>query len=766
MAPTAIARPAPSEMNILVADDQPEIRRFVRATLGPLGHNLVEAADGASAVRSLLERQFAVILLDVRMPDMSGFAAARLIRSGESSSRTPIIFLTGLAMGREEVLEGYDVGAADYLIKPFQPEILRAKVAFFVEMHRMQEALARSEAELRQVNEGLDQRVQQRTRELADTNQALQQEMSERAQAQQALRGRDRMVATLLSNLPGYAYRCRADAELTLEFISDGVDEITGHPAREYLDGPRFTRYHNMSPAERSRVMTHLRWALADGLPFEMEYRIRSRSGEERWVWERARGDYSEAGELLRIDGFVTDITARKRAERQLEHTIYHDPLTNLANRQLLRDRLEHCLELQKRGPRKPFAVLLADLDRFKLVNDSLGHTAGDLVLIEVAQRIGKSLRAGDTLARLGGDEFALLLENLEDAEEASAAARRIREAVRPPVLVGGQEVYLPTASVGIALSSAGPPGGGRGEAGYSEADQMLRDADTAMYRAKEAGRDRHVVFDITMRESAMATHRLDTDLRHAVSGNELRIRYQPIVELLSGEIAGFEALVRWQHPERGLLAPGDFMPLAEETGLVTSIDQQVLRAAGRQCSQWSRRFHRPITMSVNVSTVAFGWRGLAGQVMEALREAELPPGQLKLEVTESALVKDPALAATVLQELHEVGVQICVDDFGTGFSNLSSLSRYPISCLKIDRVFVVRLVESAKDRNIVECIVLMAHKLGMVVVAEGVETAGQAEVLRAMGCDFAQGYYYSKPVDLEGAESLLAVVGRASAGG
>jgi diguanylate cyclase (GGDEF)-like protein/PAS domain S-box-containing protein len=430
----------------------------------------------------------------------------------------------------------------------------------------------------------------------------------------------------------------------------------------------------------------------------------------------------------------AADVTARRKAQAQLLQAAFYDPLTGLPNRALLKDRLDVAFARAKGRDAARFAVLFLDLDRFKLVNDSLGHRAGDELLIQIARRLEGCRRAGDTVARLGGDEFTLLVEGIVDDDEAVAVAERVHRGLAPPFLLEGHEVFA-SASIGIAL---GGPATERPE-------HLLRDADTAMYRAKVRG-CRHAVFDSSMHERAMAALRLENELRRALERGELRVHYQPIVELATGRAVGVEALVRWEHRDRGLVQPGEFIPLAEETGLIVPLGRWVLEEACHALSV----LPAPLTLSVNLSGRQLLQPDFLDELAALLAKRTLDPHRLRLELTESMLMGNGPAAMQALERLRGLGVRLCIDDFGTGYSSLSYLHELPIDALKIDRSFVQAMGEDERKIKIVQSILLLGKGLGIEVVAEGVETEAQAEALRRLGCELAQGYLFARPVPLE----------------
>jgi diguanylate cyclase (GGDEF)-like protein/PAS domain S-box-containing protein len=489
---------------------------------------------------------------------------------------------------------------------------------------------------------------------------------------------------------------------------------------------------------------------LADGTISSHQTELRYTHKNRHEVWTHLGMSLVRDGQArpLHLIFQIQDITDRKRAEEQLLHDAFHDALTGLPNRALFMDHVKMAIQRSRRSGDRLFAALFLDLDRFKIVNDSLGHMVGDQLLVGIAHRLEACLRPGDTVARLGGDEFTILLEDLAGNEDALEVARRVQEAVTQPFNIGGHEVFT-TASIGIALSTTG----------YERAEDLLRDADTAMYRAKMQGKKRHVVFDKAMHDRAMELLQLETDLRRAISRREFFLNYQPIVCLETGHVSSFEALVRWRHPERGLVMPGEFITVAEETGLIIPLGQWVLGEACRQMREWQKHYilDEDVTVSVNLSSRQFSQADLIEQISSALRETGLPSSSLKLEITESMVMENIDTAIDMLTQLRNLGVGLSIDDFGTGYSSLSYLHRFPIDTLKIDRSFVTRMTDNSENGEIVRTIVTLARSLGMNVIAEGVESRAQLTQLRDLGCDFGQGYLFSKPVAASAAFELIA---------
>jgi diguanylate cyclase (GGDEF)-like protein/PAS domain S-box-containing protein len=476
---------------------------------------------------------------------------------------------------------------------------------------------------------------------------------------------------------------------------------------------------------------------------------FRLRHAEGRWVQVEATAKNLLADPS--IGGIVVnyrDITERRTLEERLRHQAFHDPLTELPNRPLFMDRLGHALIRMERS-KGTAAVLFLDLDNFKLVNDSLGHEVGDKLLVAVAERLQRCLRSEDTAARFGGDEFTVLLENVTDISVAVRVADKIQRALLEPFTLRSRKVFV-TTSIGIVLATSG----------RERPTDLLRNADVALYRAKANGKATYEVFDAFMNIQALERLDLEADLRHAIERKEFSVHYQPQLELLTGRIAGWEALVRWMHPERGPIPPAAFLSVAEETGLIFQIGSLVLNEACRQAKEWHEQLPdaiAPLKMSVNISARQLQRPDeLVREVVQALEKGGLPPDSLVLEITESMLMGDAEHNADVLGKLKALGIHIAVDDFGTGYSNLAYLKRFPVDTLKVDKSFVDGLVENSEDAAIVEAVVSLARALGMNTVAEGIETSGQASRLRDLGCELGQGYYFFEPLPATEASALL----------
>jgi diguanylate cyclase (GGDEF)-like protein/PAS domain S-box-containing protein len=537
-------------------------------------------------------------------------------------------------------------------------------------------------------------------------------------------------------------------------YLSPRWKSLLGLPAAEVGTDPEewFSRVHpdDVGPL-RERLRAHLH---EDTPHFQTEYRIRHADGQFRWMLCRGLAVRDPGAGAVRIAGSQTDITDRRLAEEQLRHDAFHDALTGLANRALLVDRVQQCLLRARRNPGYRFAVLFADLDRFKRINDTLGHLAGDQLLVEIARRLLLGVRAtdsiaqveGSNIARLGGDEFVVLLDGLRDDGAVLHVAKRLQDAMGEPFVLDGKEVFIGI-SIGVAL----------GRPDYERPEDLLRDADTALYQAKAHGRGCCEFFDTTMRATAMSRWWMENALRRAVERDELRLVYQPVVSVRTGELRELEALVRWHHPERGPISPADFIPVAEDTGLIVPLGEWVLRTALGQLARWAPHLEgRPaFCLSVNVSGKQLGSPELGDFVAGLLASTRLPAGRLRLEFPENALM-DRGLTSRMLPRLTAMGLRLRLDDFGTGFSSLSYLHQLPVDALKIDRTFIDQMGADRTSASIVQSIVNLAHNIGAEAVAEGVEQRGQLEQLRRFGCDLAQGFYLSHPLEADQAGARL----------
>ncbi len=685
---------------LLVEDDlaQADLIRALLDTASDDGDFRIDHTQRLSeAKQRALETDPQVVLLDLNLPDSYGLIGFQELH--RVAPWLPVIILTNVK-DENEAARAVRLGAQDYLIKrEVETALLIRSIRYAIERQRAEEALRESE--------------ERYALAVAGANDGL-------------------WDWHVTKNVVYFSPRWKA---------------ILGFKSREFRDRLEdwFDRVH---PEDLDELKSALNEHLIQGVAhFKHEHRVRNKAGQYLWVLCRGLAVRDESGTAYRIAGSLTDISARKRAEAQLRHDAMHDALTRLPNRTLYLDRLDIALRRYHRNKDKQFAVLFFDLDRFKNVNDSLGHSIGDELLLAAAKRLQQFLRPGDTLARLGGDEFAILLNDLEGLADAQQVAERIHELLAREFTIGGHEVYT-SASIGIALSASH----------YQRPEEMLRDADLAMYQAKRSGDVAAEVFDSDMHQSAMAVLKLETDLRRAVERQEFVLHYQPIVSLATERIIGFEALLRWQHPERGLLHPEQFIGAAEETGLIVPICWLGLHEACLQLREWQYRFptHPPLSVSINISGKLFLQARMAERVLAALTECGLSPECLHLEITESAMLDHREAALAELRALRQAGIELHVDDFGTGYSSLTYLQRFSYDSLKIDRSFVGNVLRTEETNAIVKAIIALGKMLGMNVIAEGVETREQLLWLREAQCPQGQGFWFSEPLDSAAVGSLL----------
>jgi PAS domain S-box-containing protein len=541
-------------------------------------------------------------------------------------------------------------------------------------------------------------------------------------------------------------------------YNSPAYKRILGYSPAELGETSAFEQIH---PDDRFKILEAGREARKTGAGKRLEYRIKHKDGSWRVLESVASAVRDSAGNVAKLVIVNRDITERKRAEEQLEHNLYHDPLTGLPNRRLFLDRIEHAFARSRRDPGHHYSLLLANVDHFKVFNETLGTGGGDQVLQEISHRLGASIRQSDTLARhdaglsvpgavvarLGGDEFTILLDGVGDASNAMRIAQRLQTAVSGPILLEGREVRT-TLSVGIALNTAE----------HQQSEDILKDATGAMRRAKGLGGSRCEIFDEAMHARAAGRMRLEADLHNAIAARQFRVFYQPVVELATRRIVSLEALLRWDHPEQGLISPYRFIEAAEDAGVLVSLGHWLMLQACHQLQEWDRNHAsgQSLNVTLNVSTRQFSDARLASDLQDALRQTGVNPARVQLEITESVAAADPKLTISVLTHLKHLGIGVIMDDFGIGASSLRGLWQFPLDALKIDRSLVREMQIDRTATEIIEMIITLAHKLNRKVVAEGIETAKQVEQLRQLGCELGQGYYFSQPVEAKTVLQLL----------
>ncbi|MBB5019424.1 diguanylate cyclase (GGDEF)-like protein/PAS domain S-box-containing protein [Chitinivorax tropicus] len=692
-----------SELRVLVVEDSEDDALLMLLQLKRGGYQVTHRrVDTPDAMLQALADQWDLVMSDYTMPRFSCPAALTLFT--EAGLDCPFIVVTG-TIGEESAVALMKMGVSDFVLKTNLPR-LSSVVERELREAELRRAKKRAEEALRISEERYKLAMAGANDGLWDWN-VVDDSM---------------YFSSRWKHMLGYE-----DPE-----IGESVDEWQ-------------SRLH---PAERQSFRTKLISHLKGLTPhFEIEHRMLHKTSGYRWMLTRGLAVRDEYGRAYRMAGSQTDITERKRAEEQLLHDAFHDGLTGLPNRALFSDLLAFSLEHRQRNDAYLSAVLFLNMERFRYVNDSFGHRIGDQFLIEIASRIRSVLRPGDAAARFGGDEFAVLMDDVRDPAEATRFAEILQSVLGRPLGLGGHE-FFPGCSIGVTFSSGG----------YISPEDMLRDADTAMHRARKRGKKKMEVFDATMHDSAVTTLQLEHELRRAVERREFKVFYQPIVDLKTGRLASFEALIRWPKASGMLVSPNEFIPLAEELGLIVEIGKQVLEMACIQMVTWQRTFpgHQLIPVSVNLSGKQFSQPDLVEEIEGVIGETGLSASHLKLEITETMLMENPESARLMLTRLREKNIKVLMDDFGTGYSSLSYLHRFPCDTLKIDGSFVSRITEEIEGKEIVRIIVMLAHNLGMNVIAECVETAEHLEVLRELNCDLAQGYYFARPLDAEAATELI----------
>jgi diguanylate cyclase (GGDEF)-like protein/PAS domain S-box-containing protein len=723
---------------ILIVDDSPENRCLLQGALTEQGYDVRCAKNGKTALVAAQAQVPDLILLDLKLPDIDGYEICQQLKALPLAREVPVIFLSDLKDLTEKV-KAFEVGAVDYITKPFEVAEVLVRV-------KSQIALQATKSEISQLNAQLEERVRQRTFELEAANHQLKREIADRQQAQQWMQESEERLESILNSLEDVVWSiCPFTFELL--YLNNSAERLYQRSISEFFRHPNL-RLEVVHPEDRPLIDRSLDLLLEKG-SLELEYRILRPDGEVRWVIDRSRVICDPNGVPVRLDGIVGDATERKLVQEQILYDALHDNLTNLPNRNLFIEYVDRALQQAKKHKEYLFALLFIDLDRFKIINDSLGHEVGDRLLIEFTDLLKRCLQPTDVIARLGGDEFIVLLDDIDDITSAITMSERIQGELLSPFSLQGHTVVT-SASIGIVLNSSE----------YEQATEMLRDADIAMYRAKEMGKARYAIFDQRMYAQTLKLLKLESDLRQALDYQEFLLHYQPIISLITGELTGFEALIRWQHHKRGLVSPGEFIPIAEDTGLIVPLGEWVLREACRQMQTWQLKFPAvpSLKISVNLASKQLREPNFIKQLDSILEETGLEGSCLRLEITETMLMDNFKDTLDVLFSIRERNIQLSIDDFGQGYSSLSYIHRFPVDILKIDRAFVNRMNCDRENFEIVRTITTLAHTLGMAVVAEGVETAEQLQQLQTLGCEFGQGYFFSRPLDVPSATAIIPV--------
>ncbi len=690
-----------TQYSALVVDDDLAMRLLMRESLEQAGLIVDEAENGADALDVFGRCKPDIVLMDVQMPVMDGFDACSKLRQLTGGDEVVIVMVTGLE-DITSIERAYDVGATDFIAKPVNWPILNHRLRYLIRAKVAFKKLRESETRLSQ--------------------------------------------AQSVAHLGDWEW----DIESKLLHWSDESYRIFGRNQQTFE--PTYEEFLNaVHPDDLEAVTNAVERSLYHRKPYNIDHRITLPDGTERIVHEQAKVVFNGGGKPISMYGTVQDITERIKAENKIRRLAYYDSLTGLPNRQLSKEHLHRALRSADRN-NTMVALIYLDLDRFKQINDTLGHTAGDEFLKNIAKRLTEIVRDSDVVAkaqeqtrlafalsRLGGDEFTILLAGLTKVAYSVEVAKRIKDMLNLPFKVGGQEFFV-TGSMGIAVY---PNDGG-------DADTLLKNADTAMYKAKDSGKNTFKFYEPKMNSQALARLSMESELRHALKNDEMMLEYQPQMDAQTGRIVGIEALVRWNHPKKGKTPPHEFIPLAEETGLIVPIGEWVLEKACMQNKAWQLVGCPPVPIAVNVSGIQFRQRNLVDKINDILKETGLNPRFLELELTESTIMRNVDRATKMLKALKASGLSLAVDDFGTGYSSMAYLKLFPLDVLKIDRTFVRDILTDPSDAAIVKAVISLAKSLDLIVVAEGVETKEQLAILKEFRCDVMQGYLFSRPVSAD----------------
>jgi len=684
---------------VLVVDDEPSLRMVMVAALKKFGHDVIEAESGARGVELFRSEKPDIVLLDVMMPDMDGFEACEMIRSSPGGNYTQILMVTGLE-GTGSIKKAYEAGANGFATKPLSLVMLGHRVQYmlgagkaFRELHISRNRLAKTQELARIGNWQFDLRLNQ--------------------------------------------FHCSSEAGSLL-----GLDLSEENPDLEVFLSP-------IVHQDRKRVKETLENDFREKKSSTLEYRIHHSDGFQKNILNRSEILFDEEDQPVLMLGIVQDVTLLKKAEEEIRFLAFYDGLTGLGNRMLFMNRLEQAIVDSTRN-KKHFALLFLDLDHFKRINDTLGHHIGDLLLKKVAENIKNSIRGTDSatriseqashhdslIARLGGDEFIILVSDLKNPEYAAIIARRLIKTIPAVYNFEGNEVSI-TTSIGISVF---PEDG-------NKADILLKHADTAMYHSKNEGRNTYQYFTDSMNKAVLERFSIDRDLKKALENNEFMLYYQPQLNLSDRKIVGAEALIRWQHPSRGIIPPDSFIPIAEESGIIIDINKWVLLTACQQAKKWMEQGLPPITMAINLSGYKLASQNIIQSITNAIEYIDFDARHLEIEITENILMQDTEATISILNQIKDLNLKIALDDFGTGYSSLSYLTSFPVDTLKIDRSFVMGSMVKNNNLVIIKAIIAMGHSLGKKVVAEGIETKEQYQFLKDFGCDEGQGYYFQHPV-------------------
>lgn len=721
-----------SQAKILIVDDQPENLHLLSDALNGQVYEVRGVINGAMALMVAKTVVPDLILLDVVMPGLSGYEVCEQLKADATTRKIPIIFLSASNDSIDRV-KALSIGGVDYINKPFQVDEVLLRIKNQLQLQAAQQEILR-------FNVALEQRILERTAQLEEANQELKYEIKEREQLTRLLQDSEEKLESILNSLEEVVWSADV-ATSKLLFLNPAAQEVYGRPVAELLANPDL-RLESIHPEDRDRVQL----SLANNVEIsDIEYRVIQPSGEIRWVWERSRLICDAGGK--RRDGIISDITDRKQIEADLSYEAKHDSLTGLPNRAAFLERVDQAINHSKIDPQYLFAILFIDLDRFKIVNDSLGHQIGDELLITVANILRDCARNQDYVARLGGDEFTIVLEQISSIETAKEISQKINEQLAVPINLSGHKVFT-SASIGIVEA----------DAKHKDSADLLRDADLAMYRAKALGKARHEVFDQEMYAETKELLEIENHLRQAIIEDQFMLHYQPVIALKADYLFGFEALLRWNHPTKGIIYPDKFLGIAEETGLIIPLGELVLNKACQQMSDWQNRYPAAadLRVSVNLASQQIRDPNFLAILEQAIACNNLSGSCLNLEINETILMEHQSETFDLFQQIKSKGIRLSIDDFGTGYLSLQYLKRFPVSALKIDRSFIQNMLQNRDSFEIIKMIIALARTLKISVVAEGIENFKQLKVLETLNCEYGQGYMFSQPLDSESTEVFL----------